>query len=127
MDEINVREYQSNNQKWTIQRNRQHRAHKTKKSGYHHMQTNAINVNRTYTLTPPFHPTNSGLQGFTGDNAGSGRSSLFSSALDALGGAPTAQLFFCSFSFSGFDWLEQAVYVDSTVLFSMEKINQRES
>ena len=38
------------------------------------------------------------LQGFTGDNAGSGRSSLFSPALDALGGAPTAQPF-CSFSF----------------------------
>ena len=67
------------------------------------------------------------LQGFTGDNAGSGRSSLFSSALDALGGAPTAQLFFCSFSFSGFDWLEQAVYVDSTVLFSMEKITSSSS
>ena len=29
--------------------------------------------------------------------------------------------------FSGFDWLEQAVYVDSTVLFSMEKITSSSS
>ena len=29
--------------------------------------------------------------------------------------------------FSGFDWLEQAVYVDSTVLFSMERITSSSS
>ena len=28
---INVRSYRKSNQKWTIQRNRQHRGHKTKK------------------------------------------------------------------------------------------------
>ena len=40
------------NQKWTIQRNWQHRAHNTKKNntiyvGHHYMQTNTNNVNKT--------------------------------------------------------------------------------
>jgi hypothetical protein len=54
--EINVREFRRGNQKWTIQRNWQHRVHKTKKTkqkhnticvGNHYMQINTNNVNKT--------------------------------------------------------------------------------
>jgi hypothetical protein len=53
---INVREYRRANQKWTIQRNWQHRSHKTKKKnekhniifvGHHYAQKNTNNVNKT--------------------------------------------------------------------------------
>jgi len=52
---INVREYWKGNQKWTIQRNWQHRAHKTKKNkaicvGHHYTSTNTNNVNKTWYL-----------------------------------------------------------------------------
>ena len=51
---INVREYRMGNQKWTIQRNLQHRVHKTKENktktqrnticvGHHYAQTNTTN------------------------------------------------------------------------------------
>jgi hypothetical protein len=57
-DIINVREYRKYNQKWTIQRNLQHRVHntKTKKKhnticvGHHYAQTNTNNVNKTWSL-----------------------------------------------------------------------------
>jgi hypothetical protein len=42
--EINVREYQRGNQKWTIQRNWQHRVHKTK--------TNKANPQHNMCWTP---------------------------------------------------------------------------
>ena len=56
--EINVREYRKGNHKWTIQRNRQHRVHKTTNNkiklqhnticvGDHYTQTNTNNVDKT--------------------------------------------------------------------------------
>ena len=61
--EINVREYRRCNQKWTIQRNWQHRIHKnewkkkkqTKKTntiwdGHHYTQTNTNKVKKTWAL-----------------------------------------------------------------------------
>ena len=58
MYKINIREYQRDNQKWTIQRNWQHRVHKTKTNkvktqhnticvGHHYAQTNTNNVDKT--------------------------------------------------------------------------------
>jgi hypothetical protein len=55
--QINVREYRRGNQKWTIQRNWQHRVHKTKKNkknnticvGNHYAKTNTSNINKTAT------------------------------------------------------------------------------
>jgi quinolinate synthase len=54
--EIKVREYRSGNQKWTIQRNWQHRVHKMKRNktnticvGHHYTQTNTNKVNKTTT------------------------------------------------------------------------------
>ena len=50
---INVREYRCGNQKWTIQRNWQHRVHKTKKNKTNTqyaldiMQINTNNINKT--------------------------------------------------------------------------------
>ena len=57
---INVREYRSGNQKWTIQRNWQHWVHKTQDEdkqnnkihitvfvGHHYMHKNTNNVNKT--------------------------------------------------------------------------------
>jgi len=50
---INVKEWR-NNQKWTIQRDWQHRVHKTKKNktcvGHHWMQTSTNNENKTRAL-----------------------------------------------------------------------------
>jgi hypothetical protein len=58
MDEqINVRKYRRRgNQKWIIQRNRQHRVHKAKQKhnticvGHHYTQTNTNSVNKTRAL-----------------------------------------------------------------------------
>jgi hypothetical protein len=54
---INVREHRRGNQKWGIQRNWQHRVHKTKTNktkkhnticgGHHYAQANTNNVNKT--------------------------------------------------------------------------------
>jgi hypothetical protein len=53
---IDVREYRRSNQRWTIQRNWQHRAQKTKQNkqkhnticvGNHYTKTNTNNVNNT--------------------------------------------------------------------------------
>ena len=54
---------QGGNQKWTIQRNWQHRAHNTKKNntiyaGHHYTQTNTNNVNKT----PAFLQTTGGKE-----------------------------------------------------------------
>ena len=57
--QINAREYRSGNQKMIIQRNWQHRVHKTKKIkqkhsticvGHHHTQTNTNDVSKTCAL-----------------------------------------------------------------------------
>ena len=54
---LSVRKHRSGNKKWTIQRNWQHRVHKTKNNttrycvGHHYAQTNTNNVNNTWTLT----------------------------------------------------------------------------
>ena len=54
---INAREFQRGSQKWTIQRDWEHRVHKMKKNkiqhntiyvGYHYIQTNTNNINKTF-------------------------------------------------------------------------------
>jgi len=53
---INVKEYPRGNQKWTIQRNWQHRVQNTKKKhnticvGHHYAQTNTNNIYKTWAL-----------------------------------------------------------------------------
>ena len=52
---INLREQRRGDKNWTIQRNQQHRVHKTKKNiticiGHHFTQRNTNNVNKTCAL-----------------------------------------------------------------------------
>jgi hypothetical protein len=61
---INVRDYWRDNQKWTIQRNWQHRVHKTStKQKQHNMcwthytQANTINVNTTWAILQKMNRT----------------------------------------------------------------------
>jgi predicted carbohydrate-binding protein with CBM5 and CBM33 domain len=57
--QINVREYRRDNQRWAVQRNWQHRVHKTKTNKqnhnticvrHHYTRTNTNNVNKTQVL-----------------------------------------------------------------------------
>ena len=47
LTQINVREYRRDNQKWTIQKNRQHWAHKTKKNTTQHVLHSTIRKQKT--------------------------------------------------------------------------------